>query len=204
MYILAEMENVTRIPPDVFNLKLNTVIARELDKKLANKVVLNVGLCIALHDITKLQDSFIFPGDGASHTRVTFRYIVFRPFVEEILLGKIRSCTKDGVQVSMGFFDDIIIPPSALQHPSRFDETEQAWIWEYDLGDGEKHDLFMDAGETVRFRVTAETFKETCPTQPNTQVIKQENSEGTENKIPYLITGSINEPGLGLLTWWDN
>jgi DNA-directed RNA polymerase III subunit RPC8 len=49
--------------------------------------------------------------------------------------------------VTLGFFDDIIIPPNALQHPSRFDETEQAWVWEYNVGDGDKHDLFMDPGK---------------------------------------------------------
>lgn len=57
----------------------------------------NVGLCIALFDIQRMEDSYIFPGDGASHTKVEFRYVVFRPFIDEIILGKIRSCTKDGV-----------------------------------------------------------------------------------------------------------
>jgi hypothetical protein len=50
--------------------------------------------------------------------------------------------------VTLGFFDDIIIPPNALQHPSRFDETEQAWVWEYNTVDGDKHDLFMDPGRS--------------------------------------------------------
>ncbi len=34
------------------------------------QVVQYVGLCIALHDIIKLEDSHIFPGDGSSHTKV--------------------------------------------------------------------------------------------------------------------------------------
>lgn len=33
------------------------------------QVVYNVGLCICLYDIVKLEDSYIFPGDGASHTK---------------------------------------------------------------------------------------------------------------------------------------
>lgn len=49
--------------------------------------------------------------------------------------------------VTLGFFDDILIPVNALQHPSRFDETDQAWVWEYPKEDGEKHDLFMDSGK---------------------------------------------------------
>lgn len=61
------------------------------------QVYKDVGLCITLHDITKIEESYIFPGDGASHTKVTFRFIVFRPWMEEILIGKIRSCSPEGV-----------------------------------------------------------------------------------------------------------
>lgn len=38
MFILAEMKNVTRIPPESFHMKLTDAIAKELNKKLANKV----------------------------------------------------------------------------------------------------------------------------------------------------------------------
>ena len=38
---------------------------------LSFQVVLNVGLCIVLHDLTYVGDSYIFPGDGASHTKGT-------------------------------------------------------------------------------------------------------------------------------------
>lgn len=91
------------------------------------QVVYNVGLCICLYDITKLEDSYIFPGDGASHTKgmtvitvafvihcscsfallyltypsfwllVHFRYVVFHPFLDEVLLGKIKYCSQEGV-----------------------------------------------------------------------------------------------------------
>lgn len=61
------------------------------------QVVHKVGLCIALWDIQKIEDAYIFPGDGSSHSVVHFRYVVFRPFMDEILLGKIKSCSKEGV-----------------------------------------------------------------------------------------------------------
>nr|CAD7428270.1 unnamed protein product [Timema monikensis] len=203
MFVLAEMKHVIRTPPWLFKMKLNDAIAEELNQKLANKVVLNVGLCIALHDIVSLEDSYIFPGDGAAHTKVKFRYVVFRPFIEEVMVGKIRSCSREGVHVTLGFFDDIIILPTALQHPSRFDETEQAWVWEYDTG-GDKHDLFMDPGESIRFRVTAESFVETSPSGPDSSERASSDITTEETKVPYTLTGSINEPGLGLLAWWAN
>lgn len=36
---------------------------------VCTQVVYNVGLCICLFDITKLEDAYVFPGDGASHTK---------------------------------------------------------------------------------------------------------------------------------------
>uniref|UniRef100_A0A3Q3RVD3 DNA-directed RNA polymerase subunit n=1 Tax=Mastacembelus armatus TaxID=205130 RepID=A0A3Q3RVD3_9TELE len=167
MFVLVDMVDTVRIPPWDFHKQLNDAISEELNKKLANKVVYNVGLCICLYDITKLEDSYIFPGDGASHTKVHFRYVVFHPFLDEILIGKIKYCSQEGVHVTMGFFDDILIPPESLQQPAKFDEAEQVWLWEYETDEG-AHDLYMDQGEEIRFRVTDEVFVDTSPTGPAT------------------------------------
>jgi DNA-directed RNA polymerase III subunit RPC8 len=88
MYILAEMEDIVYVKPWQFDQDLRFVIENELNKKLANKVIYDLGLCIALFDIMKIDDSYVFPGDGSSHTKVTFRYIIFRPFIDEILVGR--------------------------------------------------------------------------------------------------------------------
>uniref|UniRef100_H3AUK5 DNA-directed RNA polymerase subunit n=1 Tax=Latimeria chalumnae TaxID=7897 RepID=H3AUK5_LATCH len=206
MFVLVEMVDTVRIPPWQFERKLNDAIAEELNKKLANKfprqVVYNIGLCICLYDITKLEDSYIFPGDGASHTKVHFRYVVFRPFLDEILIGKIKGCSADGVQVSLGFFDDILIPPESLQQPAKFDEAEQVWVWEYETEEG-AHDLYMDSEEDIRFRVVFDSFIDTSPTGPSSDEAST-SEEGQKKEAPYTLIGSISEPGLGLLSWWTN
>uniref|UniRef100_A0A182P1H3 DNA-directed RNA polymerase III subunit RPC8 n=1 Tax=Anopheles epiroticus TaxID=199890 RepID=A0A182P1H3_9DIPT len=213
MFVLAELKDNVRIAPELFGLKLPEAIKDEINRKLANKVLLNVGLCIALKDIVKLGDSIILPGDGASHTEVNFRYIVFRPIIGDVITGKIRSCSREGVHITLGFFDDILIPPSALQHPSRYEEAEQAWVWEYPLEDGNTHDLYMDIGESIKFRVSGEVFEESSPIGPPDQEVPS-TSAGTSasggagtsgqdsNKTPYRIVAAINESGLGLLSWW--
>lgn len=107
--------------------------------------------------------------------------------------------------MTLGFFDDIFIPKDELQHPSRFEEAEQAWVWEYPTGnEGEKHDLFMDIGEMIKIRVIDEEFTECEPNGPPvTDAEQQSSSQSTENvKAPYRIIAAINESGLGVLTWW--
>lgn len=49
----------------------------------------------------------------------------------------------------MTFFDDIFIPSKYLQKPTRFDEREQLFVWQYDTGES-THDLFIDIGEEIR------------------------------------------------------
>ncbi|XP_029809383.1 DNA-directed RNA polymerase III subunit RPC8 isoform X2 [Suricata suricatta] len=186
MFVLVEMVDTVRIPPWQFERKLNDSIAEELNKKLANKVVYNVGLCICLFDITKLEDAYVFPGDGASHTKVHFRYVVFHPFLDEILIGKIKGCSPEGVHVSLGFFDDILIPPESLQQPAKFDEAEQVWVWEYETEEG-AHDLYMDTGEEIRFRVVDESFVDTSPTGPSSAEATSSSEELPKKEAPYTL-----------------
>ena len=88
MYVLADMRDIIHIKPWQFDEDLKTVVESELNKKYANKVVYELGLCIALFDIKKIEDSYVFLGDGSSHTRVTFRFVIWRPFIDEVLVGK--------------------------------------------------------------------------------------------------------------------
>lgn len=39
---------------------------------------------------------------------------MFRPFVGEVLVGWVSSCTEEGLNVKMEFFDDIHIPKHLL------------------------------------------------------------------------------------------
>nr|XP_006636945.1 PREDICTED: DNA-directed RNA polymerase III subunit RPC8 [Lepisosteus oculatus]XP_015215104.1 PREDICTED: DNA-directed RNA polymerase III subunit RPC8 [Lepisosteus oculatus] len=203
MFVVVEMVDTVRIPPWQFQRQLNDAIAEELNKKLANKVVYNVGLCVCLYDITKLEDSYIFPGDGASHTKVHFRYVVFKPFLDEILIGKIKYCSQEGVHVTLGFFDDIVIPPESLQQPAKFDEAEQVWVWEYETDEG-AHDLYMDQGEDVRFRVVDEVFVDTSPSGPVTAPTEAPGAAttagaadegGQKKEAPYTLIVSVGGAG---------
>jgi DNA-directed RNA polymerase III subunit RPC8 len=149
MYVLAEMKDTVHVKPWLFDKDLRSVIEDELNTKFANKVVFELGLCVALYDIKSIADSYVLPGDGSSHTRVEFRYVIFRPFIDEVLIGRVRSCSEEGIYVSLTFFDDIFIPKDNLQKPYRYDESKQLFVWEYDA----EIDLYIEIGETIRFLI---------------------------------------------------
>jgi len=71
------------------------------------------------------------------------------------------------IRIRIRIRNPVIVGPESLQHPARFDATENVWVWEYPTEDEDgaatHTDLFMDVGEPVRFRVAGETFTDTGP-----------------------------------------
>lgn len=73
-----------------------------------------------------------------------------------MITGKVRDCTVDGIYVSLGFFEDVIIPASELQNPSYF--QQDLWVWKYSE--------FEEAGS-----LTSITRSVVCDTKYRSQVI---------------------------------
>ena len=69
MFILSRISDNVRIPPLNFTLKKADALTHELNKKFANKVVHNVGLCIRLFDIVHVGEPFVLPNDGSTYTK---------------------------------------------------------------------------------------------------------------------------------------
>ena len=65
MFELVTMKDDVKIEPHNFGDAIATAVEKELNRKLANKVYHNHGLCIILYDILEIGDSLILPGDGA-------------------------------------------------------------------------------------------------------------------------------------------
>lgn len=118
------------------------------------------------------------------------------------------SALRDGLRVSLGFFEDIIIPDYALQTPSYYDETEKVWIWKY-----EGSDMFMDIGEEIRLRVTGLRFNPTPTAAQLQQQAAAAAIEAERNGLPAPTGPTVHSPlevlaeidgdGLGLTSWWQ-
>lgn len=201
MFELVELKDALRIAPQRFEDEEGAV-RDEINKKYANKVLYGIGLVLGLYDLLSVSDGVIHPGDGGSHVKVSFRLVVFKPFVGEVLSGSITNSDSDGIWVSMSFFEDVHIPPSCLPSPSQFDESEKCWRWVWN-----DNDMWLDIGQEIQFRVFAVEYgardaHSKPPTRLNTDQLVAADEKPSASQPPMTITGYINEPGLGLLCWW--
>ncbi|CAM9208006.1 unnamed protein product [Ectocarpus sp. 12 AP-2014] len=279
MFVLATIKDTVKVAPSKFSGDALDVLTAQIEAKFADRVIANVGLCICLHSYESIGDPYVYPSDGAAHYKasgprallfpkrppdslVRFRMLVFRPFVGEILIGKVSSCTKQGIKVSLDFFENASIPKDLLQSPSVFARGE--WLWSYpdpDAEDGEgdgegggskggegsgaeNDDSFsLTLHDEVRFRVRTLEFTQVTSTATGslqaTTVSTARGAAGAsgggagggrgggaagnggqppvvrergtsvdltdveEAPSAMTITGSMNEEGLGLLSWWE-
>ena len=197
MFMLLEVKDSIRVLPSKFNVPLSVSVATEITNRYANRVIPHQGLVVTLHDLLELGDPLIRPGDPSAHLTARFRLLLFRPLPGQVILGTVKNSSEAGITVSVGFFDDILVPSGMLPIGTSWDREERVWVWEFD---GNR--LFIDVGEEIRFRVISETFEE-APPLPKDQIVMQQQKNSTAPTVtPYRITASIAEDGLGLLSWW--
>ncbi len=190
-------------------------ITAAIHLKYSNRILHDVGLCIALHDLLTCGVGKVRWGDGCLYYTTVFRLVVFRPVPGEVLLGKIVGATPEGVKLSLGFFDDIFLPSHLLPTPSTYDYAEKTWFWVQNVEEGDvefddplaapkENRAYLDVDEVIRFRVEAESFQDP---EPGPQKVGEKTEEELAEiarlkKAPYTITVSAQMgPATRPLRW---
>ncbi|KAJ2695248.1 DNA-directed RNA polymerase III complex subunit Rpc25 [Coemansia spiralis] len=195
MFVLVVLRDTLKVVPCEFTKPREQALKDEINRKYANRVLHDVGLCMLVHDLVEVDEGYVQHSEGWLWVKVKFRMIVFRPFREEVLTGWVRSANADGIEVSMGFFDDIKISAAHMPEGSAYDGAEGVWVWRY-----EGNELYIDLEEPIRFRVLETSFLEVSPPRPE---IGEVDSVPASQPPPFSLACTIADSGLGLLSWWD-
>ncbi|KAJ7272587.1 polymerase III polypeptide H [Mycena haematopus] len=208
MFNLAILKDTVAVHPSDFGGPQEQAIIAELNKKYANRILHDVGLCICVFDITEAGEGKVRYGDGFLWYKVVFRMVIFRPFASEVILAKVMSSDRYGIRLTLGFFDDIYVPVAYLPQPNAFDPNEPAHFWlpnseTTELLDSPTVDrMWIDKGEVVRVRVEADEFYDDEPgpikMTDGVQVVRE-----AQVRAPFTITASMAEQGLGPMAWWS-
>lgn len=203
MFILSTVHDTIKVKAAQLHSDITSVLTYNINAKYANRVLPNVGLCVAHFDYISISEGHIKYGDGCTYYKATFRLVVFRPFKGQVLVGRIKSSDEMGIRVTLGFFDDIYVTWDALPVPSGYDQSEATWFWVAEPGHKEIYDdpllsgkadrHYFDKGEPVRFLVEDDQFNEPEPPGPRankstslaTQSVGGENVDiDSANRIP--------------------
>ncbi|KAF9070361.1 polymerase III polypeptide H [Rhodocollybia butyracea] len=210
MFNLAVLKDTVAIHPSNFGIPPEQALIAELNKKYANRILHDVGLCISVFDLSEVGEGKVRYGDGFLWYKTVFRIIIFRPFKSEVILGKIKNSEDGSIRVTLGFFDDIYIPEEWLPQPCCFDPNQTEYFWIPDCELTMRHEMletpiadrtYFEKGDVVRLRVEGDEFTDDEPGPPKAQ-------DGVAivppppRQAPYSIVASMAESGLGPVSWW--
>lgn len=83
-----------RLPSQDLGRPTEVAVTSVIERSYLDRVVPDVGLVVTLYDILELGDGHIHHSDGGAHYAVTFRVVVFRPAVGELLRARVLSQTE--------------------------------------------------------------------------------------------------------------
>ena len=230
MYWLQSLTDQVRIAPRFYyqkSVSRQELLKQTINNKLSGRVMLNVGLCVVTWDVISIEnnDAFILQSDGFILMNVKFREVIFRPFRDEVLEGKIKEMDETGMLVSLEFFDEVFVSSEQMIEGCVFENGK--WVWNYvdeDEGDGEVTKMPMNLEADVRVSVLGVKFYDKSINEVNPEnnepslvkKIKTENGESAPGKIggvnlsikdrmktsAFVVEASIKGEGFGLLSWW--
>ena len=146
-----------------------------IDAKYPNRVLMDAGLVIGRYDHFRLQTGpATLTTGGRAVYQCTFAVIVFRPWVGEVLVGKIVSADAEGVTVTTGFFSCIHVPKRWMLNPSTY--KNGVWVWtpvfDDDAEEGGGSEGFeMYIGAEIRCRVKSIHFTQVTNTAKGVQAV---------------------------------
>ncbi|WVQ69383.1 uncharacterized protein L199_007600 [Kwoniella botswanensis] len=218
MFVLVGVRDTIPVAPKTFDIPPAITIQDAINRKYANKLVPDKGLALSLFDILTAEDGKVTWGNGMMYYKVSFRLMLFAPFVGEVIVGKVLSTTKSYIRVSLGFFQDIYIVPSLLPPNSSYDPTQKKFFWvspddegtlltQEQLANSIVADrLYIDDGEPIRFRVDSIDWQDVRPT-PQSALAESQGEMVVEKdpieKAGFKILATIAESGLGVTSWWS-
>ncbi len=188
-------------PPQDLALPAREAVAAALRAAFVDKVVHGTGLVVSLYDLLEVEGGTVYPSDGGAHYTATFRAVVFRPFVGEVLEGRVRAQDPEGLEVDLGFFGDVRVPRALLpgEPAATWGAAADEWSWA-----SEGKPLFFVRGNVVRVRVHAVSFR-ALPTAAEAAAAAGGGAGAggapPRPHVPMEVVARADKEGLGMLFW---
>ncbi|MAG48059.1 DNA-directed RNA polymerase [archaeon] len=108
MFYEVELKSHIRVAPNLFGENIKQAVLTELSNQFNDFISKDFGIVIAVSDIVKIGEGIIIPDDGAAYYDTVFKLFVFKPEIQEVVLGAISDITDFGAFLHIGPIDGMI------------------------------------------------------------------------------------------------
>jgi len=152
MYYKIELKDRVRVPPKLFDLEVKEAVIQSIKRKYSGYISKDLGIVIDISDVTETGEGVIIPGDGSSYYEAKFEVLVFKPELQEVVLGRIRDIVDFGAFITLGPIDGMI-------HISQTMDDFVSFSKEKTLA-GKESKKSLKINDICRARIIAVSFKD--------------------------------------------
>ncbi len=170
MFYEVEVKSHIRVPPVLFKMDTNKAILERLKTQFENFVSPEIGILIGVTSLINVGEGIIIPGDGAPYYDTTFKMIVFKPEMQELVSGRITEITDFGCFMNIGPIDGMIHVSQAMDDFVSFSKSN--------ILTGKETKRTLKVGDLCRARIIAVSYKDI--TNPKIGLTMRQASLGKE------------------------
>ena len=171
MFYLTEVRDHIRVEPKLFGLPTMEAVDQQLRETYADYYDKELGKVVSVIDVLGVGGGVIIPGDGAAYYETTFRLLVWKPEMHELVYGTIAEIASFGAFIDMGVMRGMIHISQTMEDYVSFSKTNTL--------SGKSTKRSLKQGDMCMARIVAISHK------------------GDEPKIGL----TMRQPGLGKIEW---
>ncbi len=171
MYKIATVEDKVRVPPAKFGLPLKEAVKSSLEDRFEGITDRGLGIILAVTEVSEVGEGKILPGDGAIYYPVTFKALVYKPEMHEIVSGNVIDVTEFGVFIRIGPVDGMVHVSQIMDDFVSYDPKNFSFV-------GKETKNIIKEGDSVVSRIISVSLEK-----------------------EYKIGLTLRQQGLGVPTW---
>ena len=146
MFKILNVKDEVRVPPVKFDLELDQAVKESLQDQIEGKMNADIGVFLVVTNIISVGDGKIIPEDGAIYYPVEFKMLIYKPELNEIVMGEVVDITEFGAFTRIG-------PLDALVHVSQIMDDKISYDAKNATFTGKKTGIKLREGDLIRARI---------------------------------------------------
>ncbi|MHA1267645.1 MAG: DNA-directed RNA polymerase [Candidatus Helarchaeota archaeon] len=150
MFKIITVRDIVRIPPHRFPPRedLEKVALDMVRKEYEDKITGDLGYIITVIEIIDIGVGQFIPGDGGAYHNITFKILVFKPDLYELVEGEVVEVVDFGVFIRLGPLDGLCHISQCTNDFISYNAKNAALV-------GKETGKTLQVGDRVRARIVA-------------------------------------------------
>ena len=128
MYYIYSIEDTISIPPSHFGQDINKTALEVLRAKYERTLDRDIGIIVAVFDVSDVSDGLIMPGDPSTHHRLKFDALAFSLDIDEVVAGEVSELADFGCFVRLGPIDGLVHLSQITSDFISYDKKSSAFV----------------------------------------------------------------------------